>query len=299
MFHRSSRPSSVTPGRRAPRHGAAGRPGASGPATPTLGRREREARPSPIRARGVRRVRRRSRPAGRRAGDGVAGGRRGAQAARPVARRPALAGGRAVVGDVRRREGRRPAALAHGRPGRGRVVGVARARRPPRAALGGDHRRRRALPPGAGGRRAAVGAARRPHGPVGARGPRGVGRGDRGRPRGRAGRRSTARPAPARAGREPARARGPERQRAPRPALPPAVIDFSPYWRPGGVRLGRRAVDAVAWHGAAWSCCRGRRPAAAASSSWSGRSCSGSWPRRTPAAAAAAFGPAVAHVARL
>jgi len=32
--------------------------------------------------------------------------------------------------------------------------------------------------------------------------------------------------------------------------LPPAVIDFSPYWRPQGYASAIVAVDAVAWHGA-------------------------------------------------
>jgi hypothetical protein len=31
---------------------------------------------------------------------------------------------------------------------------------------------------------------------------------------------------------------------------PPAVIDFSPYWRPAGLALAVAAVDALTWHGA-------------------------------------------------
>jgi hypothetical protein len=32
---------------------------------------------------------------------------------------------------------------------------------------------------------------------------------------------------------------------------PPAVIDFSPYWRPAGLALAVAAVDALLWSGAA------------------------------------------------
>ncbi len=32
--------------------------------------------------------------------------------------------------------------------------------------------------------------------------------------------------------------------------LPPAVIDFTPYWRPGAFSLAVAVADAVAWHGA-------------------------------------------------
>ena len=35
------------------------------------------------------------------------------------------------------------------------------------------------------------------------------------------------------------------------PGLPPAVIDFTPYWRPPAFTLAIVAVDAVLWHGAA------------------------------------------------
>jgi hypothetical protein len=31
---------------------------------------------------------------------------------------------------------------------------------------------------------------------------------------------------------------------------PPAVIDFSPYWRPAGLALAVAAVDALTWSGA-------------------------------------------------
>ena len=31
---------------------------------------------------------------------------------------------------------------------------------------------------------------------------------------------------------------------------PPAVIDFSPYWRPAGLALAVAAVDALMWSGA-------------------------------------------------
>ena len=31
---------------------------------------------------------------------------------------------------------------------------------------------------------------------------------------------------------------------------PPAVIDFSPYWRPAGLALADAAVDALMWGGA-------------------------------------------------
>ena len=34
------------------------------------------------------------------------------------------------------------------------------------------------------------------------------------------------------------------------PASPPAVIDFSPYWRPAGLALAVAAVDALTWGGA-------------------------------------------------
>jgi len=33
-------------------------------------------------------------------------------------------------------------------------------------------------------------------------------------------------------------------------ASPPAVIDFSPYWRPAGLALAVAAVDALMWGGA-------------------------------------------------
>ena len=33
-------------------------------------------------------------------------------------------------------------------------------------------------------------------------------------------------------------------------ASPPAVIDFSPYWRPPGLALAVAAVDALTWSGA-------------------------------------------------
>jgi uncharacterized protein (TIGR02569 family) len=33
-------------------------------------------------------------------------------------------------------------------------------------------------------------------------------------------------------------------------ASPPAVIDFSPYWRPAGLALAVAAVDALTWGGA-------------------------------------------------
>jgi hypothetical protein len=34
------------------------------------------------------------------------------------------------------------------------------------------------------------------------------------------------------------------------PGQPPAVIDFSPYWRPAGLALAIAAVDALTWSGA-------------------------------------------------
>ena len=34
------------------------------------------------------------------------------------------------------------------------------------------------------------------------------------------------------------------------PGQPPAVIDFSPYWRPAGLALAVAAVDALTWSGA-------------------------------------------------
>ena len=34
------------------------------------------------------------------------------------------------------------------------------------------------------------------------------------------------------------------------PGQPPAVIDFSPYWRPVGLALAVAAVDALTWSGA-------------------------------------------------
>lgn len=33
------------------------------------------------------------------------------------------------------------------------------------------------------------------------------------------------------------------------PGLPPAIIDFSPYWRPPGFAYAIAAVDGVLWHG--------------------------------------------------
>ena len=34
------------------------------------------------------------------------------------------------------------------------------------------------------------------------------------------------------------------------PGQPPAMIDFSPYWRPAGLALAIAAVDALTWSGA-------------------------------------------------
>ena len=35
--------------------------------------------------------------------------------------------------------------------------------------------------------------------------------------------------------------------------LPPAIIDFSPYWRPVAFAIGVMIADAIVWEGAAWT----------------------------------------------
>lgn len=50
---------------------------------------------------------------------------------------------------------------------------------------------------------------------------------------------------------------------------PPAIIDFSPYWRPAGYADAIVAVDGLLWFGAALSWCRWPGPAPTSASCWS------------------------------
>jgi Ser/Thr protein kinase RdoA (MazF antagonist) len=66
---------------------------------------------------------------------------------------------------------------------------------------------------------------------------------------------------------------------------PPAVIDFSPYWRPAGLALAVAAVDALTWGGADPPSSASWPISPSSTSSWPARTSAGSSPRSSPGAA--------------
>jgi uncharacterized protein (TIGR02569 family) len=83
------------------------------------------------------------------------------------------------------------------------------------------------------------------------------------------------------------------------PGLPPAVIDFAPYWRPAAYASAVVAVDAVAWHGAGLELLSRQAARGGGVQLLVRALLFRILAEEDAGAAAAAYGPALAHVARL